>query len=150
MNGKLNTPKINKMVAEIAESFETIVRIEVAAVVNGEELKQKRIDREMSTIDFAVTGFGGLKAAVAIRENDLTETWRNEAATEKQIAFIQSLGGSAVQGMTKGVASDLIDVLKDMQTRAEVIRRRAIDVQNLYRNTLAINAIIASQTEKAA
>lgn len=146
MNGNLNTPKLNNKVSEISKSFETILRLEVAAVVNGEELKQKRITRELETIEVAITGFGGLKGMVNIRMNELAEAWRNEPVTEKQISFIKSMGGSVANGITKGTASDLIEVLKDVQSRTDVIRRRAADFQNLVRNAGIENqpSIIAS------
>lgn len=49
---------------------------------------------------------------IEVISQPIIKTWRDDPATEKQIARLQSFGEDVPEGLTKGTASDLIDKLK--------------------------------------
>jgi len=48
----------------------------------------------------------------AKKKSPPSNAWRNDPATEKQIAYLRNLGIAIESGMTKGRASDLIEMHK--------------------------------------
>lgn len=84
------------------------------------------------------------------RSQATNESWKDEPATDKQLDYIESLGGKIpARGLTKGEASDRISKLQPIdESDAEVLRYFKVSTRGVTKDAAA-RAVIALMNDEA-
>ncbi|GIK53406.1 MAG: hypothetical protein BroJett014_23790 [Planctomycetota bacterium] len=79
-------------------------------------------------------------------DNDINDLWREEPATQRQLAYLQQLGVEPETGLTRGQASDLIGQARQTQrSQSETSVNGAANGQSPRGRTLAPNDALANR-----
>lgn len=79
-------------------------------------------------------------------DNDINDLWREEPATQRQLAYLQQLGVEPETELTRGQASDLIgQARQDQRSQAETAGNGAVNGQSPRGSTVSPNDQLANR-----